>query len=169
MSAGESAGAGGGTPEIRRLAGGEEAAACARMMATSEPWVTLGRDEATALTLLTDPQREAYGAFVDGRLAGFVLLVMRGAFVGYIQSVCVAPGLRGHGVGSRLMAFAEARILRETPNVFLCVSSFNPDARRLYERLGYEVVGPLRDYVVPGHDEILMRKTTGPLARFRPA
>ena len=34
------------------------------------------------------------------------------------------------------MAWAEARILRESPNVFICVSSFNPDARRLYERQG---------------------------------
>jgi len=157
-----------GALEIRPLAGRDEAGECARMMAASEPWITLRRDRAAALAVLTDPQRETYGAFRDGRLAGFVVLVMRGAFIGYIQSVCVAPGLRGQGIGGRLMRFAEERILRETPNVFLCVSSFNPDARRLYERLGYEVVGELRDYIVAGHAEILMRKSTGPLTQFRP-
>jgi [ribosomal protein S18]-alanine N-acetyltransferase len=156
-----------GPLEIRRLADRGEAEACARMMAGSEPWVTLRRDAGAALAILTDPGRESYGAFLGGELAGFVILVMHGAFTGYIQSVCVAPQRRGQGLGGRLMAFAEERILRETPNVFLNVASFNPDARRLYERLGYEVVGELRDYIVPGHSEILMRKTTGPLAGFR--
>jgi [ribosomal protein S18]-alanine N-acetyltransferase len=45
--------------------------------------------------------------------------------------------------------------------VFICVSSFNPGARRLYERLGFELVGTLRELLVPGHDELLLRKTKG--------
>jgi len=65
------------------------------------------------------------------------------------------------------MRFVEQRILRDTPNVFLCVSSFNDGAQRFYGRLGYEVVGELRDLIVPGHAEILMRKTTGPYTEFR--
>lgn len=50
--------------------------------------------------------------------------------------------------------------------LFLTVSSFNTDARRLYRGLGYRVVGTLRDYIVAGHSEILMRKTLGPLTAF---
>ncbi len=153
--------------EIRRLEGVSEAEACARMMAASEPWITLRRDAGAALAILTDPGRESYVARIDGELAGFLILVMHGAFVGYIQSICVTPGRRGQGLGRRIMAFAEERILRDTPNVFLNVASFNPEAQRLYRRLGYEVVGELRDYIVPGHSEVLMRKTTGPLAEFR--
>jgi [ribosomal protein S18]-alanine N-acetyltransferase len=152
---------------IRRLGGRDEAEACARMMAASEPWITLRRDAGAALAILTDPGRETYVAFLEDEFVGFIILVMHGAFVGYIQSVCVAPGRRGLGLGHRLMAFAEERIFRETPNVFLNVASFNPQAQRLYERLGYEVVGELRDYIVPGHSEILMRKSTGSLAEFR--
>ena len=67
---------------------------------------------------------------------------------------------------AQLMAFAEQRILSETPNVFICVSSFNPDAQRLYQRLGYEVIGELRDYIVAGHSEILLRKSIAPLNDF---
>jgi ribosomal-protein-alanine N-acetyltransferase len=152
--------------EIRGLGDRDEAGVCARMMAASEPWITLRRGADAALAILTDPGRESHVARLEGEIVGFIVLVMHGAFTGYIQSVCVAPGMRGRGLGRRLVAFAEERILRETPNVFLCVSSFNPAARRLYERLGYEVVGELRDYIVPGHSEILMRKTTGPLAEF---
>jgi ribosomal protein S18 acetylase RimI-like enzyme len=156
----------GASLEIRRLGDRDEAGACARMMAASEPWITLRRDADAALAILTDPGRESYVAFLEGELVGFIILIMHGAFVGYIQSVCVVPGQRSLGLGRRLMAFAEERIFRETPNVFLNVASFNPEAQRLYERLGYEVVGELRDYIVPGHSEILMRKTTGPLAEF---
>jgi ribosomal protein S18 acetylase RimI-like enzyme len=153
--------------EIRRLGGADEAEACARMMAASEPWITLRRDFGASFRTITDPTREVHVALLGGELAGFTILVLQGALVGYIQSICVPPDRRNHGIGSRLVEFAERRILGETPNVFLCVSSFNPSARRLYERLGYEVVGELKDYIVSGHSEILMRKTTGPLTEFR--
>jgi len=45
----------------------------------------------------------------------------------------------------------------------MCVSSLNLGARRLYDRLGYQVIGELTNYIVQGHSEILLRKTTGPL------
>jgi ribosomal protein S18 acetylase RimI-like enzyme len=146
-----------------------EIEACARLMAGSEPWITLGRGVLASRRILSDVARERYVARLDGELAGFLVLNMNGAFVGYIQTVCVAPGLRGRGVGTALVAFAEDRIFRVSPNVFMCVSSFNDGARRLYGRLGYEVVGELRDYVVAGHAEILLRKTRGPLSTFTPA
>ena len=151
---------------VRRLAGDDDARACAEIMASSEPWVTLGRDYVASMQLLRDPSREAYVATrVEGAaVLGFVILAMQGAFVGYIQSIAVREDWRGRGLGSRLIAFAESRILREAPNVFICASSFNTRARSLYERLGYETVGELRDYVVRGHSEWLLRKSVGPLA-----
>ena len=36
--------------------------------------------------------------------------------------------------------------------------------KALYERLGYEVIGELRDYIVRGHSEWLLRKSIAPLA-----
>lgn len=151
---------------IRPLSGRGEREACARMMASSEPWLTLGRGYEASLALLERPDREVYVALADGAVAGFIILVLQGAFVGYIQTVCVAAGRRGGGIGARLVRHAEERIFRESPNVFLCVSSFNPDARRLYERLGYTLVGALTDYIVAGHSELLYRKTIGPIGAF---
>jgi len=153
---------------IRRLAGRAEAEACARMMAESEPWLTLGRSRAACLAVVEDPGKEQYVALEDGAPAGLLVLDLRGPFRGYIQSVCVAGSLRGRGIGTALVRFAEARIFRESPNVFLCVSSFNPDARRLYERLGYVLVGALDDFLVAGHAELLYRKSIAPLATFAP-
>jgi ribosomal-protein-alanine N-acetyltransferase len=148
--------------EIRLLASADEAKRCAQMMCSTEPWITLGRSFAESLALLQDPERETYVAADGDQPLGFIILNMRGAFVGYIQTVCVDDAARGQGVGTRLVEFAERRIFRETPNVFLCVSSFNPRARALYERLGYETIGELKNYLIEGASEILMRKTIGP-------
>jgi ribosomal protein S18 acetylase RimI-like enzyme len=154
------------TLSIDRLESEGDAQACARLMASSEPWVTLGRTYDASLSIVQDPTREVYIARDDHGLAGFLIVCMTGAFVGYIQTICIHPDRRGQGLGSTLVQFAEQRILAESPNVFMCVSSFNRDARRLYERLGYRVVGELTDYIVEGHSEILLRKTVGPLMGF---
>jgi ribosomal protein S18 acetylase RimI-like enzyme len=66
------------------------------------------------------------------------------------------------------MAYAEERIFKQTPNVFLCVSSFNTGAQKFYKRIGYTVIGELKDYLVSGYDEILMRKTVAPLVDYDP-
>lgn len=153
--------------EIRKLSNDDEAKKCASMMAAAEPWITLHRNFEDAFKILIDATREVYLALIDGKLSGFIILNMSGAFVGYIQTVCVSPAWRGKGIGSELVNFAEQRILKETPNVFMCVSSFNEGARRLYERLGYEIVGELKDYIIAGHSEILLRKSTGPLIEFK--
>ena len=148
--------------EIRELRGDDEAAQCAAMMCATEPWLRLGRDYAACMEVLRRPGRETYVA-ADAQVRGFMIINMQGAFIGYIQTICVAAESRSTGLGRRLIEFAEQRIYRDTPNVFLCVSSFNPRARALYERLGYAVVGELKDYVIEGASEILMRKTIGPL------
>ena len=148
---------------MSRLAGPEDAEWCARLMAASEPWLTLGRGFAASLRAVSDPERETWLARRESRRVGFVTLNLKGAFVGYVQSIAVADEARGQGVGTEILCFAEERIFREHANVFLCVSSFNAGARHLYERLGYRVVGVLEAFLVAEHDEILMRKTRGPL------
>lgn len=137
--------------------------ACASLMSASEPWTTIGRTYEESAALLGDPSKEVYVAYDGDRFLGFIILIVRGALVGYIQIIAVEPEARSSGVGSTLVRYAEERIFAEFPNVFLCVSSFNPRARALYERLGYAIVGELKDYLVSGASEFLMRKTIGPL------
>ena len=71
----------------------------------------------------------------------------------------------GRGIGRALMEWAEAEVFdrRCARNLFLLVSDFNTPARRFYERLGFAEVGRLPDYLVAGRDEIIVRKTGGPL------
>lgn len=151
------------TPDIQPLQTADEIEACAETMAATEPWITLRRGLDQCRRIMADPSRERYVARIDGRFAGFVVVNMQGVFVGYIQILCVAPDCRNRGVGTALLDFAERRIFRDSPNVFMLVSSFNRGAQRLYRRLGYEIVGELKDFVVSGHSEILLRKTIGPL------
>jgi len=74
--------------------------------------------------------------------------------------------LRTRAQLDRLIEFAEERIFAEAPNAFILVSSFNERVLKLYRRLGYEIVGELREYIIPGHSEILLRKTIAPLSEF---
>lgn len=133
------------------------------MMVESDPWLTLGVDYETAMNLAGNPSLERYVAVENDQPAGFLWLNMAGAFKGYIEDICVARDRRNHGIGSLLLDYAEKRVLSENHNVFLCVSSFNSRARELYRRRGYEYVGELKDYIIPGYSEFFMRKTRGPM------
>jgi len=155
--------------DIRKLQGEGEARECARLMADSEPWITLRRTYDDSLPMLCDLSREVYVCLVHDELVGFAILRMTGGFVGYVQTIGLKPEWRNKGLGRRFLEFIEQRIFKEAPNVFMCVSSFNPQAQKLYERLGYEVIGELKDYIVAGHSEILLRKTIAPLADYMPA
>jgi [ribosomal protein S18]-alanine N-acetyltransferase len=139
----------------------------AEELAASDPWLTLGRNAKQCLALLNDSSKGRYAAFRGDDFVGFLILNFRGAFVGYLQTLFVAPAYRGSGVGTALVEFAEARIFSDHPNVFLCVSAFNAGARRLYARLGYRVVGELTDFLTPGQSELLLRKTRGAIGSYR--
>lgn len=148
---------------IRAFESDADAEWAAATMAASEPWITLATGYERSLKLLRNAARERYLATVSGKPAGFLVICMQGAFVGYVQLVGVAPPFRGRGVGAALIAFAEQRIFRDTPNVFICVSDFNDQAQGFYAKLGYRRVGELKDFILAGHSEILLRKTTGPM------
>lgn len=72
----------------------------------------------------------------------------------YISNVGVPPFAQGRGVGSRLLAFAEqtARAAK-LGKCSLIVGLRNPDALRLYQRLGYRIVetAQARDEVLGYH------------------
>jgi ribosomal protein S18 acetylase RimI-like enzyme len=157
------------TVAIRPISSEAEAKAAARLMAATEPWISLGFGYEACLARTRDPEKETLGAFFDEQLAGFLILDMRGPFAGYIQTVCVDEPRRSHGIGTALIAHAEKRVRRDSPNVFLCVSTANERAQTLYERLGFERIGEISNYLAQGRTEILMRKSSGPILDFRPA
>lgn len=131
----------------------------ARLMATSDPWITLGRNEASCRLVLQNPEAIIFVAWFDDERAGFVLCHRRGV-VGspYLATIAVAEPWRGRGVGQDLITFVEDHFRPSARHLFLCVSSFNPRARALYERVGFTQVGELPEYFIAGASEILMHK-----------
>jgi ribosomal protein S18 acetylase RimI-like enzyme len=152
---------------IRAIDGPDEAALCATIMASSDPWKRLGRDVEHTLRTVTNANSEVYVAADARDVVGLVIVVMNVPLIrGYVNALAVRDDYRNRGIGGKLLAFAEQRIFRESPNVFLCVSSFNSDAQRFYERMGYTRVGVIENFIIDGAGEILMRKTIGPTSRF---
>jgi ribosomal-protein-alanine N-acetyltransferase len=131
---------------------------CAELMAGSDPWITLGRGLEQCRTACRHPEYLLLVAHAGQAPCGFILLHPRGvAGSPYIAAIAVAERWRGRGVGALLLAHAEAHFA-SARHIFLCVSSFNERARRLYERHGYAPVGELKDYIVEGASETLMHK-----------
>lgn len=131
---------------------------CARLMAGNEPWITLKRDLEGARAAMRRPGTELFVARSQGKLLGLLLLAPYGlAGSPYIASIAVDEAARGRGLGSVMLRFAEQRYAGRR-NIFLLVSDFNLRAQQLYRRCGYEFIGELTDYVVPGHSELLFRK-----------
>lgn len=141
---------------------------CARMMASTDPWITLGIPYEQCLTAFKGPCKEFYIMQADEEIAGFVILQVCGSFKGYIQTLCIDQRFRGKGLGTILLQFCESRILKLSPNIFICVSSFNKGALKLYLDFGFKLVGELENFVKDGYTELLFRKTVGPINGYNP-
>lgn len=141
---------------------------CAEMMAASDPWKTLGVEYNHCMKAFEGPCKEVYVATHNNSIAGFAILQVCGSFRGYIQTLFVHKDLRGNGIGTIMLQFCEKRIVSISPNIFICVSSFNKGAIKLYEEFGFIKVGILSNFVTDGFDEWLLRKTVGPIAGYLP-
>ncbi len=136
----------------------EEKVWSARLMASAEPWITLRRDFDACRAVALDPAYLTLVARRHGAPVGFVRIHPRGvAGSPYIASIAVAPEARSEGVGTALLDAAE-KLYPMARYIFLCVSSFNPRARALYERHGYTLIGELPDFVIDGASEHLMAR-----------
>lgn len=131
---------------------------CTHLMASTEPWLTLRPSPQACEAVFRRAGCEWFLARQGATNLGFILLQSSGlAGSPYVGAIAVSADARGHGVGSQMLTFAEQHY-SNARNIFLCVSEFNVGAIALYKRVGYEQVGLLKDYIVKGHDELIMRK-----------
>jgi ribosomal protein S18 acetylase RimI-like enzyme len=140
--------------------------ACAIMMAKSDPWITLGMNYDQCIKAFEGDLKEIYVVLTNKEITGFVILQMGGTFKGYIQTICISEAYRGKGIGKKLLQYCEKRILMISPNIFICVSSFNKGAIKLYTEFGFKQIGELENFVKEGFTELLLRKTIGPLVGY---
>jgi len=135
----------------------------ASMMVTTAPWITLELDYHQCLSAFDGLCKEVYVLKIENEIAGFVILQVCGSFKGYIQTICISEKYRGKGLGKKLLYFCEERIIKISQNIFICVSSFNNGAIKLYNEMGFKLVGRLDNFVKDGFTELLLRKTFGPV------
>ena len=66
----------------------------------------------------------------------------RGSDYAVVHRLCVSSAAQGQGIGTKLMLMAEAMLKqRGIKSVRLDAFSKNPQSLRLYEKLGYRIVG----------------------------
>lgn len=95
----------------------------------------------------------------DNRLVGSI----RGRLVGQawqIERLMVAPDLRGHGLGRRLLAFIESMAPEQALNVHLRTGARSAGSLRMYQRAGYRP-GPAGG-ATPGATELTKPLPIGP-------
>ena len=131
----------------------------AELLAKSEPWIKLGVKPEQLLKTCFDPEFLVFIAHIEDKLCGVLIMDPRGiAGSPYIKSIAVASEFRRKGIGAQMVSFAESYFQDQSRHMFLCVSSFNTQAKTFYSGLGYTEIGEFKDYIIEGESEILMYK-----------
>jgi ribosomal-protein-alanine N-acetyltransferase len=134
----------------------------AGLLAQSEPWVKLGLTCDQLLKTCLDEEYLIFIAHFEEEACGVLIMDPRGvAGSPYIKSIAVTDNHRSHGIGAKMVAFAEIYFHEKSKHMFLCVSSFNDRASIFYKKLGYIQVGEFCNYIIDGESEILMYKRIG--------
>lgn len=105
-------------------------------------------------------QGTLYVALIDGVCAGFIWYLPKGVFHSfpYLHIISIKAAYRGKGIGKKMIQFIENITFADSNKIFLVVGDFNPDAKHLYERIGYHQVGELPNLYKKGVTEYLMMK-----------
>ncbi len=148
---------------IRPMAA-EDAEAVVQLLADTDPWKTLGytQDDWQRIFCPIPRGRESFVIEWDGRVAGIAVIKPRFLLGDYLELLGVALWARDKGLGGTMLGHVESLVFGRTKNLFACVSDFNTPARVFYKKHGYEEIGPMPDFLIPGSAEMLLRKTAGP-------
>ena len=105
-------------------------------------------------------QGNLYVALIGEECVGFSYIIPKGAFHGfpYLHIIAIKEEYRDRGIGKALLDYSEQIALEMADKFFLVVADYNPDAKRFYERNGYQQVGEIPNLYRPGVTEYLMAK-----------
>ena len=119
----------------------------------SAPW-----EESTFRGLMRRPSAALLVAETDDELTGYSVMWFA-ADEGELGDIAVVPERRGEGIGRRLLRESiSVAASRGTRSLYLEVRESNDVARRLYENVGFSVVGVRKQYYTePVEDAIVMR------------
>ena len=102
--------------------------------------------------------RDVSVAILDSQLVGYASFRYVGK-QGDVNTVAVASGQQGKGIGTALMDWLESQaVLRNVREIFLEVRSDNEAAIKMYATRGYERIDIRRNYYGNTIDANIMRK-----------
>jgi ribosomal protein S18 acetylase RimI-like enzyme len=92
---------------------------------------------------------------------GFVWVILDGIFHAhpYVHIIAVKSENRGQGIGKKLLKYIEDIYFEKYSKLFLVVSDFNPEAKKLYKDIGYIAIGDIPNLYRQGISECLMMKS----------
>ncbi len=133
----------------------------AEILLRSEPWLTLhsSLEGIQHYFLRFDAGLWRFTVRLDGVLGGVVCVRHPWLFGPYLELIALDKPHRGKGVGHDIVCWMEEQAKPVASNIWTLVSAFNEPAQRFYAGQGFEEIVPIRDLIIPGHAEILLRKT----------
>ena len=140
---------------------------CVEILQNSDLGKAYFSDQEKAAKMLTYAvgQEDVYVALDENeKCLGFIYYMTKGVFGSYpyLHIIAVKAEYRNYGIGKQLMKYFEDNASDSgTEKFFLTVDDFNPGAKRLYEKLGYQCVGELPDFYKKGINCYLMMKRRG--------
>jgi ribosomal protein S18 acetylase RimI-like enzyme len=130
-------------------------------LASMEPWATIGWPPERMVRALQHerPSMHRFEVLAGAGLAGIITIQEPWLHGPYLQLLAILPAHQGKGFGQRLLTWMEAEARSsEMRQLWLCVSTFNTKARRLYERFGFHPQSVIEQLASGASDELLMRK-----------
>ena len=105
-------------------------------------------------------QGNLYVAFIGEECVGFTYIIPKGAFHSfpYLHIIAVKEEYRDRGIGKVLLDYSERIASEMADKLFLVVADYNAEAKRFYQRNGYQQVGEIPNLYRPGITEYLMAK-----------
>lgn len=135
----------------------EDVAAVAALEAEnfSRPW-----SYDAFLKTLSDENYIVMIAKESDALLGYCVLLCTGEEAD-ITNVCTVPSARGKGVATALLTeLLEAGKVRGVTDYFLEVREGNTPARKLYEKMGFEIIGLRKNYYEEPREHAVLMKYT---------
>ena len=105
-------------------------------------------------------QENLYVALIGEECVGFTYIIPKGAFHSfpYLHIIAVKEECRNKGIGKALLDYSEKIAYEMADRFFLVVADYNPDAKRFYERNGYQQVGKIPNLYRTGVTEYMLAK-----------
>lgn len=104
---------------------------------------------------------ELYGFFKDDKIVAFMRVDPVGMFSKFplLRTLAVNPAFRNSGIGRAMLEHYKSSYTGKSRRIFICVSDFNPGAKKLYMESGYSVTGTLPGLYKEGITEYLLSRS----------